>query len=105
MLIDPEAWQTLDCARGEYARRRQAFIERYDLGDRAHGQGLLDVWLDVRNERRAVVTLAAHGVSCLGSHLFYTGQAPDFIRVSTSLMRGTEWGVLDRAIRALNRQP
>ncbi|WP_131105930.1 PLP-dependent aminotransferase family protein [Ornithinimicrobium sufpigmenti] len=105
MLTDPVAWQTLDRARGEYARRRQAFIERFDLADRAHGQGLLDVWLHVRNERRAVVTLAANGVSCLGAHLFYTGQAPDFIRVSTSLMQGTEWTVLDRAVRALNRQP
>lgn len=105
MLMDPEAWAALERAREEYARRRQAFIDRYDLAELAHGQGLLDVWLEVRNERRAVVTLAAHGVSSLGAHLFYTGQAPDFIRLSTSRMQGTEWDVLDRAVRAVRRQP
>lgn len=105
MLTDPAAWRTLDRAREEYARRRQTFLNRYDLADRVHGQGLLDVWLAVRNERRAVVTLAAHGVSSLGAHLFYTGPAPDLIRLSTSRIQSTEWDMLDRAVRALDRQP
>src|SRR5699024_10443047 len=101
MLTDPGAWALLEHARGEYARRRHAFVDRYDLGELAHGRGLLDVWLKVPHERRAVVTLAAHGVSSLGAHLFYTGEAPDFIRLSTSRMQGTEWEVLDRAVQAV----
>lgn len=101
MLTDPAAWAGMESARAEYSARRSAFIERYDLESQVCGDGVLDVWLRVANERRAVVTFAAHGVSCLGAHLFYVGEAPNFIRVSTARLGEADWPRLDRAFAAL----
>lgn len=101
MLTDPAAWVGVEAARTEYSLRRAAFIERYQLEEQVYGDGLLDIWLRVSNERRAVVTLAAHGVSCLGAHLFYIGDAPNFIRVSTARLGQGNWPRLDRAVRSL----
>ncbi|WP_040658342.1 PLP-dependent aminotransferase family protein [Ornithinimicrobium pekingense] len=109
MLEDPAAWHTVEAARSEYHQRREAFLDRYALREAVSGRGLLDVWLQVPNERRAVVTLAAHGVPSLGAHLFYASRPPDRIRMSTSRLTEEAWPVLDRVMPAVSmphlRQP
>lgn len=65
------------------------------------GDGLLDVWLQVANERRAVVTLAAHGVSSLGAHLFFASDPPHRIRMSTARLTADSWPVLDRVMHSI----
>lgn len=101
MMADVEAWRAIDAAREVYRRRREAFIDRYDLAADVGGRGLLDVWLRVPNERRAVVTLASHGVPSLGAHLFYVSHPPDRIRVSTSRLTEDAWPVLDRVMPSI----
>ncbi len=98
MLDDPRVWRGIERAREEYGRRRGLFIDRYDLTGAVHGSGVLDVWLEVANERRAVVTLAAHGVSSLGAHLFYAANPPHRIRMSTARLTQGSWPVLDRVM-------
>lgn len=98
MLTDDAAWQQLRDAQREYAARRARFVDRYDLAGALRGDNLLDAWLRVSDERRAVVTLAAHGMACLGARKFFLSDPPELIRISTSRVTEEHWPTLDHAM-------
>lgn len=91
MLTDPEVVRTVAHARDVYATRRRAVcrvLTRH--GVTFAGQNGVNLWVRVRDERAAMLMLAAHGVGVAPGNPFHVsshqrgGASGDWIRVTTA---------------------
>ncbi|MFI6078647.1 aminotransferase class I/II-fold pyridoxal phosphate-dependent enzyme [Actinoplanes sp. NPDC051343] len=95
-------------ARDEYARRRAMVLDGLrDAGiDLPPGDGL-NIWLPVRDEQAALLTLASNGIAAAAGAAFSVGSGPPHLRVTTGLIttgHAAVAGLLARAARAEPRQ-
>src|SRR5260221_665563 len=86
LIRDPQSTAIVDRARDVYAKRRRALVDALGLRGIAlpDGDGLC-VWIPVKSEQFAVVTLAARGIVVLPGQMCTTSDG-QHIRVSTSLL-------------------
>lgn len=90
LLTDVDAQNTIAEATGQYAERRRALQSA--LGDQgveiADGYGF-NLWMPVRNERNALVALAAQGIGAApGSSFRVTSDTTDHLRLTVSSVTG-----------------
>jgi DNA-binding transcriptional MocR family regulator len=96
LLTDAAVIAAVDRARCAYARRRRCLTEALAVhGVRpASGDGL-SMWLPVRDERQAQVTLAAAGIAASPGSLFHCGPAPSaFLRLTLGTLPDDDAEVL-----------
>jgi DNA-binding transcriptional MocR family regulator len=97
LLTDSGALAGVAAARERYAERRAALVAA--LGSRGvttTGTDGINVWVDVRDERHASVTLAAHGIGVAPGTPFCVSALPvDHVRVTVSALRGSVDPVAD----------
>jgi DNA-binding transcriptional MocR family regulator len=102
LLDDPAAVETVLLARDRYADRRAAL--RTALADRgvasSRGDGI-NLWVQVGDERRAIVTLAAQGVGVAPGTPFEVRPLPhDHVRVTVGLLADDHAAVADQLAAA-----
>lgn len=93
MLCDEETIGTVARAREEYARRRRAVADALGaLGVSTSGTDGIHLWVPVRDEQTALVSLASHGVGASPGAPFATGPlVGDHIRLTVGLVdRGVD---------------
>ena len=97
LLTDRGALAGVAAARERYAERRAALVAALDSrGVATTGSDGINVWVDVRDERHASVTLAAHGIGVAPGTPFCVSALPvDHVRVTVSALRGSVDPVAD----------
>jgi len=86
LLCDPDTTKGIDRARRVYADRRRALIAALDArGMRIADRDGLCLWIPVKSEQFAVVTMAARGIAILPGRKC-TIRHSEHIRVATSLL-------------------
>jgi aspartate/methionine/tyrosine aminotransferase len=94
----------VDRARQAYAQRRRGLIAALAArGMRAPDRDGLCLWLPVRSEQFALVTLAAHGIAVRGGGNF-SPRPSDHIRVATSLLPDDKVAALADALALTDPQ-
>jgi DNA-binding transcriptional MocR family regulator len=85
LLRDERTNVVITRARERYAKRRETFLQLLRArGLKAQGDDGLSVWLSVRHEEDAIISLAARGVSVgSGSRCFVGPKMGNYLRVST----------------------
>ena len=86
LLTNPEAQRAVANAAETYSDLRGRFVALLDeQGVSSHAGGGMNVWIEVADEQRAVVSLAAHGIGVApGRPFMVVPGATDFIRVTIS---------------------
>jgi len=81
-------------AREEYARRRSLVVAGLHRAgvDLPPGDGL-NIWLPVRDEPAAVLTLATHGIAAAAGAAFTVGPGAPHLRVTTGLITADHAGI------------
>jgi len=89
LLTAPSTAVLLETARSEYARRRLALLAALaQEGAVASADDGINLWLEVADERAAMVALAAHGVAVAPGAPFEAAPLPvDHVRVTVGLVR------------------
>lgn len=89
LLTDERAVGVVAAARAAYAERRAALVAAlHERGVGTTGDDGINVWVDVRDERNALVTLAARGIGAAPGTPFCAGPLPgDHLRVTVSGIR------------------
>lgn len=104
LIGDPGTAVLLDQARQVYAQRRRALIAALAArGIRVPDRDGLCLWLPVRSEQFALVTLAAHGIAVRGGGNF-SARPNDHIRVATSLLPAGKVGAVADALALTDPQ-
>jgi DNA-binding transcriptional MocR family regulator len=86
LIGDPDTTALVDRARQIYGQRRRSLVTALAArGIAAPDHDGLCLWLPVRSEQFALVTLAAHGIAVRGGGNF-SPRPSDHIRVATSLL-------------------
>lgn len=93
MLRDPDTTATVDAARQQYAHRRRQVCEALARhGVPYTGSDGINLWVQVRDERAAMLALAAHGVGVAPGEPFFVDHSsrsngtPQWIRVTTAIL-------------------
>ena len=88
LLTNPEAQEAVNRAAETYADLRKQFVARLkEQGVSFHPGVGLNVWIEVADEQRAVVSLAAQGIGVAPGRPFMVEPGEtDFIRVTISTM-------------------
>ena len=86
LLTSPEAQQTVNNAAETYASLRERFVAHLEeRGVSCHPGVGMNVWIEVADEQRAVVSLAAQGIGVAPGRPFMVEPSEtDFIRVTIS---------------------
>ncbi|WP_244163983.1 aminotransferase-like domain-containing protein [Caballeronia sordidicola] len=85
LLTDPESLHQIACARETYAARLARLTDALtERGLPTPGKGVLSVWLPVRDQQYALVTLAARGIAVQPGSRFQVTHRPH-IRVGTGI--------------------
>jgi DNA-binding transcriptional MocR family regulator len=92
LIGDPGTTAMVDRARQAYGERRRALIGA--RGVAVPDRDGLCLWMPVRSEQFALVTLAARGIA-VGRGANYSPRPGDHIRVATSLLTGPVGAVAD----------
>jgi DNA-binding transcriptional MocR family regulator len=106
LLTDDQSLRAVAAARSVYADRRAALAEALaGHGVSTTGRDGINLWMEVRDERAAVVTLAAQGIGVApGTPFLVEPLAADHVRVTVGLVRD-RWGELaDRLATAASGQ-
>jgi DNA-binding transcriptional MocR family regulator len=85
-LTHPDARAAVAAAERAYAARRRAVVDALtERGVVVTGRSGMNLWIEVADERTALVTLAAHGIGAApGSPFCVTRSSPDHIRLTIS---------------------
>jgi len=95
LIGDPGTTAMVDRARQAYGERRRALIAALGVrGVAVPDRDGLCLWMPVRSEQFALVTLAARGIA-VGRGANYSPRPSDHIRVATSLLTGPVGAVAD----------
>ena len=90
LLSDPATAKTLRQTRDEYARRRRLVTA---VLDERHvpftGTDGINLWMQVNDERSALLTLAAQGIGVAPGEPFMVRDDADFLRVTVGLLQGS----------------
>lgn len=106
MLDDPTTLAAVAAAREEYASRRAAVASVLDAhGVPCTGTDGINLWMRVRDERAALLTLAAQGIGAAPGAPFQVRTDDPHIRVTVGLVPTTEHRVAGRLAEAANLQP
>lgn len=89
LLTDPASVAAVERARTAYANRRAALIGTLaERGIQVSGDDGINVWVSVRDERSALVSLAVHGVTVAPGSPFLTGPlSTDHVRITCASLR------------------
>lgn len=89
LLTDSATVRAVTAARREYARRRAQLLAALDARDVAASAGDgINMWIPVRDQQVALLTLAAHGIGVApGAPFEVTPLGGDHIRVTVGLVR------------------
>ena len=89
LLSDDAARAAVASARTTYARRRAAMVAALDeRGVATTGDDGINLWVEVRDERTALVTLAAQGIGVApGTPFAVEPLEHDHVRVTVGLVR------------------
>jgi DNA-binding transcriptional MocR family regulator len=89
LLTNPATAAQIEDARKEYGRRRSALLAALAARNvTASGADGINLWLNVADQQRAMLTLAAHGVAVApGAPFEVTPLGHDHIRVTVGLVR------------------
>jgi DNA-binding transcriptional MocR family regulator len=106
MLDDPATLDAVAAARDEYAARRSAITSVLDThGVPSTGTDGINLWMRVRDERSALLTLAAQGIGAAPGDPFQVRDGDPHIRVTVGLVPTTEQRLAGRLAEAANLQP
>jgi DNA-binding transcriptional MocR family regulator len=84
LMTDPATQETVSRAQETYRHRREALAAPLaTLGVRTHNEDGLCLWVPVADERHALVTLAAHGISASPGSRFEVRPGAPHVRVGT----------------------
>jgi DNA-binding transcriptional MocR family regulator len=102
LLTDPRTVDQLSHARGEYARRRDAAVQRLaEHGIGVAGTDGLNLWVPVDDEDAAVVRLASQGVGVApGAPFAVLPDRQRHVRVTVGLLGTEEQSVIDQIAAA-----
>ena len=105
MLTHQPTIDAVGAARDEYARRRTAVVRVLELaGVPATGSDGINLWLPVRDERSALLTLAAQGIGAAPGEPFMVRTDDPHIRVTIGLIDDGDHHVADALARAAGMQ-
>jgi DNA-binding transcriptional MocR family regulator len=94
MLDDAPTMRAVAAARVEYARRRAAVSEVLDhVGVRYTGTDGINLWMQVADERSALITLAARGIGAAPGEPFMVRPDTPSLRVTVGLIHDDLEGV------------
>jgi DNA-binding transcriptional MocR family regulator len=90
LLTDQATGVHIAAARAEYTRRRTALLVALAArGVAASAADGINMWVSVRNQQVAMLTLAAHGIAVAPGSPFEAGRLDgDHVRVTVGLVRG-----------------
>ena len=87
MLDDPATIAAVDAARAEYATRRRRITRVLDeLGTSYTGTDGINLWMQVADERSALLTLAAQGIGAAPGEPFLVRPDVDSLRITVGLV-------------------
>lgn len=91
LLDDPTTVASLAAARDEYSRRRRDVVTRLDeLGVTTTGTDGINLWVEVADERAALLALAARGIGAAPGEPFALSEGRPAIRVTVGLLGDDE---------------
>jgi len=91
MLCDDETVDSVAAARAEYQRRRRLVTDRlHAAGVRTTGRDGFNVWVEVGDERSALITLAAQGIGAAPGEPFLVHPDRDHLRITVSALRAND---------------
>jgi DNA-binding transcriptional MocR family regulator len=107
LLTDPGAVEAVALARQVYAQRRGALVGAlHERGVATTGRDGINLWVEVRDERAAVVTLAAQGVGVApGTPFLVSPLGQDHLRVTVGLVQSGADELADRLADAAAGSP
>lgn len=106
MLDDPATIAAVDAARAEYARRRASVCAVLDAhGVPVTGTDGINLWVRVRDERSAMLTLAAQGIGAAPGEPFMVRDDQPHIRVTVGLVDDTDHHLAGQLAEAAGMQP
>ncbi len=95
MLLDDETVASVAAARAEYHRRRGLVTDRlHAAGVHTAGRDGFNVWVEVGDERSALITLAAQGIGAAPGEPFLVHPDRDHLRITVSALRASDDDVL-----------
>ena len=104
LLDDPATVDVVERARTTYAERRKQLVAALDgRGVPSAGTDGINLWVDVRDEQSALLTLASHGIGAApGTPFLVNGAADtgDHLRLTCGLVAGGFETVADRVAAA-----
>jgi len=88
MLDDPATVDIVERARTTYAERRKRMVDALDgRGVDSVGADGINLWVDVRDEQSALLTLASRGVGAApGTPFLVNGGGGDHLRLTVGLV-------------------
>jgi aspartate/methionine/tyrosine aminotransferase len=87
LLDDPTTVASLTAARHEYSRRRRDVVERLAaVGVTTTGTDGINLWVEVADERAALLALAARGIGAAPGQPFAVSEGRPTIRVTVGLL-------------------
>ena len=106
LLTDGASVQAVAHARDAYAERRAALAAALaERGVATTGRDGINLWVEVRDERAALVTLAAQGIGVApGTPFLVEPLAADHVRVTVGLVRSGSAELADRLATAASGQ-
>ena len=106
MLDHAPTIAAVDAARDEYAARRSAISTVLaDRGVPCTGTDGINLWMRVRDERSALLTLAAQGIGAAPGEPFHVRADDPHLRVTVGLVATTEQRLAGRLAEAANLAP
>jgi DNA-binding transcriptional MocR family regulator len=90
MLDDPATVDVVERARATYAERRKQMVDALDgRGVASAGADGINLWVDVRDEQSALLTLASRGVGAApGTPFLVNGGGGEHLRLTVGLVDG-----------------
>lgn len=101
LLTEPASVAAVAAAQEEYARRRRLIGEGLRReGIEVNGADGLNLWLPVRDEQAALISLASEGISAAAGTAFAAGPLPPHLRITVGLVTAEHAEVAQRLARA-----
>lgn len=107
MLEDPDAVRQVAQARTVYAERREALVAGLaEAGIDVAGDDGLNIWVPVRDESAAMISLAGDGIGVApGDPFIMRSNYPDHIRVTAGLVHSRDAAAVATAIAVAAHSP
>jgi DNA-binding transcriptional MocR family regulator len=106
MLDDARTIETVNAARGEYARRRRVVAEALQAaGVHVTGSDGINLWMQVDDERAALLALATRGIGAAPGEPFLVRDDHDYLRVTVGLIHDNLDGVAAQLADAASSRP